>query len=90
MKEGPVSPGQVCAGSLAARPLLRTHSGLWQVDRALLGLGLVPSLPGHPHLFTMASRKIARSFGCLLPAEFAVLRLKNSYGSVLAIAGGDQ
>lgn len=46
LKEGPVSPGQVCAGSLAAQLLLHTQSGLWQVARALLRLGPVPSLPG--------------------------------------------
>lgn len=57
LKEGPVSPGQVCAGSLAAWPFLHMRSGLWQVDVALLERGSTPSLPGHPHPFSHGSQE---------------------------------
>lgn len=68
MKEGPVNPGRVRAGGLAAQPLLGTHA----LGRRKMGLcrdgGLCPpSLD--PTLSPMASRKAARGFGCLLPAE---------------------
>lgn len=63
LKEGPVGPGQVCAGSLAARPFLHMHSGLRQVDGALLELGSTPSLPGHPHPFNHGFQEDSKRLG---------------------------